>query len=733
MSKWWVTDPEAGGRRFKVEAQNAEDAKDVYWAEKERLGRPPPKDVTPEGLGKAAVTGVRRGVEGAVGADRDMAEGMGGVSEGAASKVNELVRPGDPTNEPQADAFGRSVEFATSSVYDKILRAMQMAGIITPETAEQWLSPTTEKVGRATDAATEAVLPTDVNEAVTDISRHRATNTAEEFMETGGEVLPALFTGKINPRTIFSKVVLPTMAIEGAGQGARALDASPEVETAVRMIAGLISGGTAGGLERRAEALQAADVINSTPGAVKRVQTLLENENVAPEELQTKLRELGIEAMPLDATTGLRQEAQTIHSKPGEGRSVIETALRDREAEANTRMETDVRSSFGPKVDRGAEMTEFDRRRKEVNAEYPAARAGQTRPADLQSVDDQLEILINTTKETGLKGKLADIKKSLRTAMQPAAPAKQPFYPPNRAPAPAPPGPSLETTTEALHQIRKKVDGLMNDVHGNPRQDLSREEFMQLGKVREGIDKELAASNPDYKAIDAKFQEVAKDKTAFKEGERVFQKGRPGEFEDVPAPSAMAPDEFERHWNNEMTPGERTAMVKGASREIDRLTGTSSNNRVELKKMIAGEGKWNHQKIATMIGQENADRLVSALEREKVFQESHNRVIHNSKTAETQDVGGEIGSAFNDAAKGGAIGGTPGVLAGLGWNRIKAMAGQMSDRMSQAQRAEIAPLLTTDRPDDLVRAIQMMQKRGAVLPDALIQAMLARQTEVGNR
>jgi hypothetical protein len=73
---------------------------------------------------------------------------------------------------------------------------------------------------------------------------------------------------------------------------------------------------------------------------------------------------------------------------------------------------------------------------------------------------------------------------------------------------------------------------------------------------------------------------------------------------------------------------------KGARADIERIIGTNANDRVALQRVIKGEGDWNPQKLATLFGQDKADRILAVLDREKTFDLTSNRVIKNSATAE---------------------------------------------------------------------------------------------------
>jgi hypothetical protein len=181
-----------------------------------------------------------------------------------------------------------------------------------------------------------------------------------------------------------------------------------------------------------------------------------------------------------------------------------------------------------------------------------------------------------------------------------------------------------------------------------------------------------------------------------------------------------------------MTPGEQQHVLSGMNVETYRQLGINANDRTKLMTLLKGEGKWNQQKVAAVVGDKKAQNLMDALKREKTFQESYQSIVRGSKTAET--VSGEGRDTLAKAA----IKAAPEVLAASYFNPgagAGVAAARLKDWILQKRAAsgqsgldaDVARLLASNRGDDLVRAAQMLKEQGSVLPPAVLAALLARQ------
>jgi hypothetical protein len=609
---------------------------------------------------------------------------------------------------------------------------------------------TSPEVTAAADDAVKAVLPQGGVDAVKDITQHEPQGLPEEIAQTAGEFAPALVSpggpGKIvegllpkaAPAAVkaatkaATNLAAPVAATEGAGQATRAI--APEYEDAVRLVVGFASGAGSlkGGGKPNFMTRRALNKISGAgPEAAQAVVEKLVASGMTSEQAAARMKELGVDATPMDVNTSLRQEGQQAMVRGGEGRVILDDKLRDREVQANKRLQPDIRANVGPEVDRLGTLQVLKDRAAEVGGKYDAAHAAQTAPGDLGPLDSKIGTLMKETKDNELLGKLSQLRDKLR-GEKPPAPAKQTFYPPKpQAAAQAAP---LETGSGPMHEIRKAIDSMLYDHQGKPR-DLGGNTGRVLKDLRKDLDTEIGNANPDVKALDEQFSQVKKEETAFKTGEELLDKDR----------STLSPDEFQRTYDA-MTPGEQTHIRKGMTREIDRLTGVNINDRVKLKNLIAGDdpASWNFGKIKTVIGEDGANKLMKALEREATFSETYQKVVQGSKTAESLPPRGNgkrtIGRAAVDAAPeviaSGVI--SPAAGASVAVSHLRSfirerLAGSGTDGMSPEVNAQVARLLSSNRGDDLVELARLLQRGGNPTSGNVVRALQGRQEDVSTR
>ena len=163
-----------------------------------------------------------------------------------------------------------------------------------------------------------------------------------------------------------------------------------------------------------------------------------------------------------------------------------------------------------------------------------------------------------------------------------------------------------------------------------------------------------------------------------------------------------------------------------------------------VKRWLGGSDKnsYNFQKLGTVIGPDKAQAVIDMMGREGRFQRTYQRTIENSKTAETQDVTSDqsptrdIARDAATGALGGASIGHPvtGAIVGGGVGMLRRGIDSLIDKLpgQDAKRASLGRMLATGRHDDMMEALRIL---GADqnLPPPLLQALLARQQDLGSR
>lgn len=666
--------------------------------------RPPePAPVTATGLGKAALTGTRSGIEALPAAATDIADIAGRGAGWAADKVG-----------VDGKSFGEGVTGVVQGALNpgaKIVRIMQATGIIDDAKAAQLLSvyaPGSTDIRGATDATVSA-LPEAVSKPVTDITRHVPQNTAEAYTDTTASFLPSMLV----PGSAVAKIARPFVAggaVETAGQAAHQL--APEYEEATRIVAGLLVGGADALVSGRSSGAtrSALERVGSSPEAMAKVKDMLTAQGMSPEDVASRMRDLGLGSMPMDVSPNFRQEGQRIQAAGGEGRSIIDPLLRQREAGKNARLEGDVTGAVGPEVQRVDVLAGLKDRATEQGAQYKAAHQGQTQPVETAPIIDEIDSEIASTKAKGKLGVLKSIRDSLHLKDSG----------------------EIDPSSEGLHGARKAIDEQLYDVNGNVRTDLSPEVAGTLKHYRQQIDAALGEANPQIKGVDTGFKQIKDEGRAFRTGERLYRTDE----------KALSPVEFKRTYDV-MEQGAKDRLLEGVNRETWKQIGISANDLVQLKSILKGSGKWNHQKLATVIGEDKTAALMQALEREATFNETYNKVVQGSKTAESTPPASTRPSALAAAGKalpemaGASYVGGPAAAGGVALSHLKRYLSELMASRGGGVTPENGPMarmLTSTRPDDLAQAMKIFENKSAAPGDisqrAVLDALLARRQDV---
>jgi hypothetical protein len=672
--------------------------------EEQRLGNAPKTVATTQGksidaqpgatwgdLGAAGATGVRGGAESTVGAGGDIPALAGRGAAWLSGKTG----IGDP------GAAGVATEQAVKDVTSPmsgIVKVLQMMGIIAPKTADtatHVIAPSSADVASVTDPLVSSVSP-----ALQEITRHQATTPEERFLETSGQMAGTAFL----PGGPLAKLARPFIAGEGVELAGGAVP--KEYEDVARLVAGLILGGGTRGVERSFRERSALRQVGSTPKAALRVKQLLQNQGMTPEEATARMKELGAEGTLLDVGPATAQEAGQIHSTPGPGRTTIDAMLRAREEGSNRRLMEDVGATVGPYRERAPELAALEDRLKEKGTEQTAAAKGGM-PADPQSIVDELDAQMQGEKSNKIRSALMDVRDMMFVRDKDGNVTSQ-----------------LDTTSSGLLKARQALkDMLYNDDGSKKTGDIVDVLKGYYGKINEALD----PANPALRQVDKQIEAIAKEKEAFQTGEQVYEKGR----------EAPGPVGFAETWNT-MSAEERAAAVRGLGAETHRLLGQFGKDRVTLQKNMVGEGKWPSDKLETMIGPEKTRQLEAALAREKTFQERYQRIVQNSASAEklTREGGGVVKPLIQagvDVAAGAKMGGWPGAGGALLANMRRLGQDLMSSRGATSRDAQVAKMLTSQRPDEIAAALKIVQERGSVMPQAVITALLSRQQDVSGR
>jgi hypothetical protein len=416
--------------------------------------------------------------------------------------------------------------------------------------------------------------------------------------------------------------------------------------------------------------------------AVKALSDALGRDAVPVEGIPQRLADLGDDAIIADLGPNLRHQAGAIAATPGRGQEIVRSAIKTRDAGANQRIQKALADELGQARPPSAIDTELRAGQKALSPEYEAAFANARRVDTTAIADDIMSMRAN------VRGPAREALDRVGAMLKIEGTDQ------------------LDPHPRALHATREAIDGMLGDVtDGNVRR--------ILGEVRRKVDDALAASVPGIKDVDAKYAGLARQREAVERGQTVLDSGRTSPWpEELAEEVAKGGDDI------------RLRMSQGARAEIERIVGTNANDRVALQRIIKGEGDWNRQRLATLFGQDKADRIIKVLDTEKAYADTSNIVTKNSETtariAAREDLAG-VGKPPFATREGYMAGGLSGATRSAIVRALERTGQKMGQASADATGEELAKMLTARQRDAIVRAL-MQANSGRPVPQSQIDA-----------
>ncbi len=336
-------------------------------------------------------------------------------------------------------------------------------------------------------------------------------------------------------------------------------------------------------------------------GPARRImQRTLAADQIPLNEVGPRLAALGPDAVVADLGPSLQARAAAIATMPGSGQKSVVDALSARRAGANLRITGDVDAALGRSPIPSRVQAEIKANQQALGPEYEAAFK------DAAAVDTSGLALDLDSMAVNLRG---DAQKAVKRVRQMLSVDGNTEY--------------LDPNPYTLFQTRQAIDGMLGGTtDGNT--------IRALSMARKQVDDMLAGAVPGIKEVDAKFAELARQSEALQTGQQSLESGR----------TAPRPQELQDQYAQGALP--QGAMVgpsavplrlsQGARAEIDRIIGNNVNDVTAMKRIVAGEGNWNRDRLVTAFGEEKAARLLGILEREAKFSATDQLALQGSRT-----------------------------------------------------------------------------------------------------
>ena len=339
---------------------------------------------------------------------------------------------------------------------------------------------------------------------------------------------------------------------------------------------------------------------NTFDPAEKALARALDSDQIPVAEVQQRLDALGPDAVLADLGPNLQRQAGALASLPGEAQRIVRDALVNRANGTNSRIIGDVASTLGEAPVPSQIAAGIEENMRALAPQYRAAFEN-ARAVDTTPIAQGLEADI-----VNMRGPAQQALRQVRSMLD----------------IHGSPG-ILDPHPGALFETRQAIDGLLAN-EANPKV------IGVLTDARRQIDTMLGEAVPGLKAVDARFEELARQREALQFGQQALESGRtavrPVELQQQVAQGAVP----ERGMGPSAVP---FRLSQGARAEIDRIIGTTTNDLNALKTALKGDGSWNRDRLVTLFGADRADRLLHVLERERTYADTAQIVTRNSETA----------------------------------------------------------------------------------------------------
>ncbi|MBB5051117.1 cell pole-organizing protein PopZ [Afipia massiliensis] len=542
----------------------------------------------------------------------------------------------------------------------------------------------------------DAPMPADINKlASPDSIEHgiekvtgefyKPKNTAEEYAQTIGSFLPNAVGGPGTVGTrLITQAMLPGAASEAAGQATK----GTMFETPARIGAAILSPVATTAAARGFDAVR-----NVADGMSRRASNHMVKamEADTPAAVRAEVDRLGPDAMLADAGPAFLGKAQGASLNSDQGRSVMQTALTQRDRGTNSRIMGDVDRALGPAEDPLTVTNAIKARRSEVDGvAYPQALdnapAVRTAPI-LAQLDDMIP------QSVGLEQRALQTLRDMMTRYERRPRVDAEGFPQydGRGNQLWDDVPVSQNNASVLHKVKQELDNVIEyDAPGlGVPASAFRTQQASLKELRFRLNEALERQVPGYAEANRASSSLARRADAVDLGTKYLGDGKttasPGRFLD----------EFEQ-----LEAGERIAFAKGSRGDIERKLGTKANDLQALRGELQGEGGWNTAKIATVHGDDAAAELMRTVERNLKFRDTHHKVVENSQTAQrlsaaaamkpstlnensiVTPAGNWLGMALTAAKRGG----------------IKAV-NALTERAQNQARVDVARILTAQGPE----------------------------------
>lgn len=340
----------------------------------------------------------------------------------------------------------------------------------------------------------------------------------------------------------------------------------------------------------------------------------LEREGMTGSQATARLREMGPDAMPIDLGANIKQQGEGLAAMPGRAQGVIRGALDDRAAGASQRIVGATDTALGQPVNTLAAADDIIARRSA--AARPLYDHAYSQPVPFTA---ELETLLKRPATAQA------LRKAQTLGANEGIPSQQWFA--NIA----------DDGTVTIKQVPdvRQLDltkRALDDMIGAAKRGGNNNEARILTGLKNDLVGMVDSAVPTYAQARNAYSGPTLVLEAMETGKGVFK-------------NPVSPAELQKTLAG-MGQSEREAFQQGARSAIADIMGTARNDANAARAMF--EKGYNQDKLAMLIGEDNATALFKLLGNERTFMNTRNAVLGNSSTARRAEVMRELGDNSGD-------------------------------------------------------------------------------------
>lgn len=462
-----------------------------------------------------------------------------------------------------------------------------------------------------------------------------------------------------------SRTIVPAAVGGAASEFAGQQTAGTKWETPARVVAGAAGGLAAAGVQEAGRAayrgaknvLAPASATEDT--ATRIVGRALDRDKLTPQQMLARMKDLGDEAMPVDAGgENVRGALRGSIAAPGQARTTVVNAFGDRAEKEGARVAASVDKNVSPK---GLTQTVDDLIEARRKASAPAYEAA--------GVPNDPKAYANAPVLTG-DAVTALIKDSKDVQSAIAAARRLPDY--KGLP---------DTSMVMLDKAYKNIGGMADEAKraGNG------ERFRDLESLRKSLLSAIDAENKQYAGALAAYSGPSKIKDAAELGASLFGKN-------------ARPDVVRREFSALSDEG-KDAFRVGVAEHLRKVAGARDASGVAGRVMGGPDAQ---DRLRAVLGKDEADRILADFSREKTFTQSARAVGQGSRTT---PMGLE---AADNAQMAAGVAGD--VARGRFGNALSRVAGRLTEGRTEAVNARVSQILTSMKPEDRTALVNALEQ-----------------------